>query len=250
MNYIVLNKFSKIPLYLQLKDSIKKAINDGILKNKEQLPTEESLCKVFNVSRPVVRQAYNELIDEGLVLRHQGKGTFVHKATIYTNLMYRMHYREELQKRGVIAETRLLVLDVIDRTELPDSAHFQDKYQSFFLIKRLRTGDKVPLLYDNSYFPTTLFPGIGHGDYCIDSYHEYIKQIYPLDELRTETSFTSTVLDEESSAILDVDIGSAAFKFTNYYKDIEGNLVYMRIAYFPGERHQIQIITEEQDEQY
>ena len=250
MNYIVLNKFSKVPLYLQLKDSIKTAINDGVLRNKDQLPTEESICKVFNVSRPVVRQAYNELIDEGLILRHQGKGTYVNKATIYTNLMYRLNFADELKKRGIIAETRLLMLDVVDRTELPDSAHFHANYQSFFLIKRLRTGDKVPLFFDNTYFPTLLFPDIGSDGFYIESYHAYVNKFFPFNELRTETSCTSTVLDEESSALLDLDFPSAAFKFTSQYKNMEGNLIYLRIAYFPGERHQIQIVVEEKDEQY
>ena len=69
MNYIHLNKFLSTPLYLQLKESIKNAILSGELKDKEKLPTEESICTVFNVSRPVVRQAYNELIKEGLINR-------------------------------------------------------------------------------------------------------------------------------------------------------------------------------------
>lgn len=250
MNYIVLNKFSKVPLYLQLKDSIKKAINDGLLKNKDQLPTEESLCHVFNVSRPVVRQAYNELIEEGLILRHQGKGTYVNKTVQYTNLMYRMHFNEELEKRGIKPESRLLMLDVVDRSEIPDTAKFDESYQSFFLVKRLRSGDHVPLFFDNSYFPTALFPDIISSDFCVDSYHQYIQQRYPIDELRNETSLTSTVLDEENASILNVESNSAAYKFTTYSKNIAGQLIYLRIAYFPGERHQIEFIVKEKDELY
>lgn len=73
MNYIHLNKFLNIPLYLQLKDCIKEAILTGELNDKEKLPTEEAICAVFNISRPVVRQAFNELIKEGLITRIQGK---------------------------------------------------------------------------------------------------------------------------------------------------------------------------------
>ncbi len=250
MNYIVLNKFSKVPLYLQLKDSIKKAINDGILKNKEQLPTEESLCHVFNVSRPVIRQAYNELIEEGLILRHQGKGTYVNKTVMYTNLMYRMHFNEELTKRGIVPETKLLMLDVVDRSELPDTAKFDESYQSFFLVKRLRLGDRVPLFFDHSYFPTTLFPDITENEFCIHSYHEYINKHFPLDDVRNEASLTATILDEENAAILNTEPNSAAYKFVSYFKTIKGQLIYLRIAYFPGERHQIQFSVKEKDELY
>ena len=89
MNYIRINKFSKIPLYLQLKNSIKNAILNGVLKDKDKLPTEEFIGQVFNISRPVVRQAYQSLIDEGLITRHQGKGTFVKKQVNFSNIFFK-----------------------------------------------------------------------------------------------------------------------------------------------------------------
>ena len=48
MNYIRIDKFSKTPLYIQLKESIKNAIQTGVLKDKDKLPTEEFIGQVFN----------------------------------------------------------------------------------------------------------------------------------------------------------------------------------------------------------
>ena len=61
MNYIRINKFSKTPLYEQLYNSIKAAIQNGQLKDKDKLPPEEVLADTFNISRPVKRQAYASL---------------------------------------------------------------------------------------------------------------------------------------------------------------------------------------------
>ena len=43
MRYISINKFSSIPLYIQLRDSIRTAIDDGTLKNREKLPDRKSV---------------------------------------------------------------------------------------------------------------------------------------------------------------------------------------------------------------
>ena len=76
-NNIHLDRDSAIPLYYQLKEQIKTDILKGQYKPNDRLPTEEELCKQLSISRPVVRQAYDELIKEGLVIRRKGSGTFV-----------------------------------------------------------------------------------------------------------------------------------------------------------------------------
>jgi DNA-binding GntR family transcriptional regulator len=250
MNYIVLNKFSKIPLYLQLKESIKQAINDGILKNKDQLPTEESICHVFNVSRPVVRQAYNELIEEGLIQRHQGKGTYVQKNVVYENLIHRLNFDEELRQRGVQPYTRILMIDVVDRSQLPQNADFDPAYNSFYVLKRIRSGDRVPLFYDLSYFPTDVFTSLKEDVAHLTSYTPYLREKLNFDEVRLETSMSVIALDDETAAILEVATGSAAFDFSSAFRDMEGHLLYLRRAYFPGERHHITVSMEERNALY
>lgn len=65
------------PLYLQLKSVIKKEVSDGALHPGDQTPTEHQLCEEFNISRTPVRQALQELVNEGVLTRQQGSGTFV-----------------------------------------------------------------------------------------------------------------------------------------------------------------------------
>ena len=58
LDYIKINKYSSVPLYEQIRQCIIEAIQKGILKPGQKLPTEECICKACGVSRPVVRQAY------------------------------------------------------------------------------------------------------------------------------------------------------------------------------------------------
>ena len=83
-----INRDSALPLYYQLKEHIKEAIVSGHFKPNDRLPTEEQLCKIFSVSRPVVRQAYEELIKEGYIDRIKGSGTFVEERSKTDSLLF------------------------------------------------------------------------------------------------------------------------------------------------------------------
>ncbi|MBC7169344.1 extracellular solute-binding protein [Candidatus Bipolaricaulota bacterium] len=72
-----LDKKIAVPLYRQLKQILEEEIERGAYRPGERIPTEEALCRQFGVSRVTVRQALGALANEGLVLRHQGSGTFV-----------------------------------------------------------------------------------------------------------------------------------------------------------------------------
>ncbi len=66
-----------IPLYFQLQQILRKSILSGKLSPKDPLPTENELCKQYGVSRTTVRQAFTALLNEGLISRIPGKGTFI-----------------------------------------------------------------------------------------------------------------------------------------------------------------------------
>lgn len=72
-----LNTHSSTPLYMQLKQAITEDINKGVYTPGEKLPIETDLCDIYGVSRITVRKAVLDLVEEGLLIRQQGKGTFV-----------------------------------------------------------------------------------------------------------------------------------------------------------------------------
>ena len=65
------------PKYRQLKEIIKKEINKGKLKPGDQIPPEEKIAQRHGVSLGTVRQAMAELVNETLIYKEQGKGTFI-----------------------------------------------------------------------------------------------------------------------------------------------------------------------------
>lgn len=68
---------NKVPLYKQIYQSIKDQILSGELRPKDRVPSEQEFMDEFMVSKITVKNALAVLVDEGLVIRIQGKGTFV-----------------------------------------------------------------------------------------------------------------------------------------------------------------------------
>ena len=66
-----------IPLYYQLEQILRGKITSGEISPDEPFPTESELCEQYGVSRAVVRQAFASLMNDGLIYRIPGKGTFL-----------------------------------------------------------------------------------------------------------------------------------------------------------------------------
>ena len=73
----LVDKSSQIPLYTQLADIIKEMINNKELQEGHYLMSERDICKIQNISRMTVNKAIISLVNDGILERRQGKGTFV-----------------------------------------------------------------------------------------------------------------------------------------------------------------------------
>ncbi len=72
-----IDKGSPMPIYFQIVEDLKSKIAKGELKPRTRLPSEMELAKAVGVSPMTVRQAYTHMVNEGLLYRRHGKGTFV-----------------------------------------------------------------------------------------------------------------------------------------------------------------------------
>ena len=79
-------KDSPLPLHYQLKQILLEMIENELLKPGDSIPSERELCEAQDVSRMTVNKAILSLVNEGVLYREQGKGTFVAKPKINQNL--------------------------------------------------------------------------------------------------------------------------------------------------------------------
>ena len=102
-----------IPLYLQIIRYIREMIETGELKIGNRLPSEETLCKKFQVSKITVIRALRELKNEGLIVRKQGRGSFVKEPDYSENLNISANFRSIKTVTKGKAEHKLLKWHII-----------------------------------------------------------------------------------------------------------------------------------------
>ena len=88
------------PLYVQLEELIRNNIDTGIWKPQNAIPSESELSKEYDLSRMTIRTACQNLVQEGVLYRVPGKGTFVSEPKIMTESLAYMGFREQLERMG------------------------------------------------------------------------------------------------------------------------------------------------------
>lgn len=154
---ITLERNSPVPLYYQLAQSIEQAINSGDLAPGDRLENELSMTSRLGLSRPTARQAIQELVKKGMLVRKRGVGTQVVRSQFRRDERL-SSLNEDLAQAGRTPSTRVLeftvgeldqeVRDAIDAAEMTD--------REFIKIRRLRLADDVPLAILTNYLPAHL----------------------------------------------------------------------------------------------
>ena len=88
------------PLYLQLQKRLREAITGAVVDEDEAIPTERDLAEEFGVSRITVRKAVDALVEEGLLTRRRGAGTFVAGRRVEKSFSRLSSFSEDMVSRG------------------------------------------------------------------------------------------------------------------------------------------------------
>ena len=108
MSPLLNEEMSHQPLYLQIKEVLKKQILDGGYAPFDRLPSESTLMETFGVSRITVRQSLRDLQAEGLIFSSQGKGSFVSKPKAMQDVQYLEGLSEAMTPMGYETAAKLL----------------------------------------------------------------------------------------------------------------------------------------------
>ncbi|CUH97603.1 hypothetical protein P22_3734 [Propionispora sp. 2/2-37] len=156
-----LNKNVPVPLYYQLKQLLLNEIRTGNFKEHDCLPTEIELSNMFGISRPTVRQAINELVNEGYLSRLKGKGTFVTKPKINQEFVHIIeNFNEGMLRKGIKPKTKVLKLKLIPADEELSQALAVEPADKVIELSRLRYANDEPIVLVSTYIPYALCPEI------------------------------------------------------------------------------------------
>ncbi|MGX9717677.1 GntR family transcriptional regulator [Janthinobacterium lividum] len=197
------------PLYQQIKALITQSLQSGEWKPGELIPSEVELAGRFKVSQGTVRKAIDELAAENLVMRRQGKGTFVS-----THHEARAHFRflRLVPDEGVPHYPESKFIEV-KRVRAPaDVARLMDlkSGDAVIFIKRVQYFDGVPTIVEELWLPGLIFKGL-----TAERLVEYKGPMYGLFEtefgtrmIRASEQIRAVCADAGAAQLLNIDLGT------------------------------------------
>jgi len=206
---IVVDQNSPIPYYVQVKAALRQRIQQGEWMRGDQLPVDLELCQMFGVSRTVIRQALNELVNEGLVIRRKGKGTFVAEPKIGESLVQKLTgFYQDMVDRGHAPVSRVLKQEATPASPLVAAFLEIAPGTPVIEIERVRFVQDEPIVLVTTYMPQALCPELLHEDSTHQSLYAYLERRYNLVTVRGHRTLEAVPANEYEANLLQVKRGA------------------------------------------
>jgi GntR family transcriptional regulator len=217
------------PLYLQVKQLLLQRVVSGGWKPGEMLPSEAKLAEEFNVSQGTVRKALEEMAAEHVVVRHQGKGTFVttrgvgqpvHFFSMTTADHKPLGERVNIFIRHVVAPASQLEQDSLGIG--PDSQVLH--------VYRVRAINGAPAICDEIALVNEVFPGfVDHLDKNprANTYVVMEKE-YGVLAARAKEWLSAVPADSQEAGSLQLEVGTPLLKILRISYGLDGTPIELR----------------------
>ncbi|VYU14287.1 UTRA domain-containing protein [Clostridium tertium] len=230
----MIDKNSPIPIYYQLKNDLVAKISEGVWKPGECIASERELCEVYGVSRMTIRQAIGELVQEGILLRIKGKGTFVCEQTFKQKDM--MSFTEIVRQMG-----GKLKSEIIDFSKIQTPEDLADIFslEELYVITRKRIVDDECVALEKVYIPV---------DYCGYIDEEMLKGSlftiledfgYKVDY--SQSSIAAVIMNDELKNTFNVDTEVPMLKIISKTYDLSNKMIFLEEAIYRSDKFILEV---------
>lgn len=249
MDHISLTLTDDLPVYQQLANYFMNLISSGQLKIGEALPTELSLCDDLNISRATVRQAFQLLEQEGRIVRHRRKGSFVCEPKLKRNLNNLYNFSTEMRSMGIAPSSKVISFDVTHAPPHIAEVLNIELQTPVYRICRLRMADNTPLLLETAYIPTFFCPDLT-SESLNDSLYAIISETSGSLPSEASEVYEAINLNSKEATLLQCASRDAALKITRCSKNTAGQTFEYCTIIARGDRNKYQIILRNNGIQY
>jgi DNA-binding GntR family transcriptional regulator len=215
-------------LYYQLYEIIRKKIGTNEWPVGSQIPTEDELCKMFNISRATVRTAVLELVRQGYLRRQQGKGTFIYKNAPAQGLNMQAHIRELFFEEDVTLTPQILARTVMMPVDDLGMKLDISPDKHIIYIKRLWSVQDEPVLLQECYIPYHICPLLLEDDIEHQSLFDLLEKKYGIKITRVKNFIEVTHLKTDEARFLNLSEGVPASLLTQQFYSGDTLIMYIQ----------------------
>lgn len=193
------------PLWVRIADTLRRRIQNG---GDDSSLSDVALANEFKASTAVVRQAVRQLVDEGLLVRRRGKGTFLANQPLHGGLDALECFVDEWQLQGHNVRIELIDCRLIAANMTVAAGLGIQPGESVAFLRRLRYADDLPVAMDYRHIPADLVEGIPEVDFLQESIWRVLRRHKNVDPVETRITIKATGATSEVAEYLGVAVGS------------------------------------------
>ncbi len=238
---VTINKYSNVPLYCQLKNLIIEKIEKREFEADSKIPSEQDFCEQYDISRPTVRQAINDLTASGQLYKMKGKGTFVSAQKTYINVKDYTGFTDSILDTKDPSAKNILSIEVINGQE-------NSRISEIFSLRPDSKVDFAAITYTNilsndvvslniSYIPLSLFPEVCED---IQSNKDILRGKYPLIPNSTKSMLDIISTDQKDAIYLKLQPGQPLIRINNILYSKSGQPVEYIVTKYRADKTRLQ----------
>jgi len=231
-----LDPTSPVPLYYQLKEILRDAIAAGTWKPGELVPSEHQLQDEYQVSRNTAKKAIEELVQEGILTRVQGKGTFVAAPKLEQALTGFYSFSNAMRSRGIVPSAKVIGLKEAPAKASVAKALAIAPGDRVTELTRVRYADDEPIILETSYIPVALAPGLAEKNFEESALYSVLAVDYGLLVVKAKEIFEPVLIRDYESRWLQVQAGYPALLLDRVAYTAEGKPVEFCRSIVRGDR--------------
>lgn len=227
----------RMPVYIKMHNKMREWINNGEWKEGEKIPSERDLALEFDVSRMTARQAVNTLVDEGLLERRRGAGTFVAPEKVRERMSGVSSFTDTVERQGKEPSSKLVAFHTKPASVSEAEKLAIEKDEQVLVMERIRYADNLPICYEVATIPFKYVEDLSKEEITQHLFRTLEREKGMRVE-RAEQTISATWASESVSEMLDVKRGSSVLRLRQIsYSQDDVPFEYVRSQYV-GDRYE------------
>jgi GntR family transcriptional regulator len=232
----VLERDSAVPLYVQLEQILSSKITGGQWQPNQRIPSENELNRMYGLSRMTVRGVLTKMVNDGLLLRVPGKGTYVAPTKISAVSPAYRGIREQLEALGYSTTTRLVSFEREAATSVVRDRLGLARGEDVYVIVRVRSVQGEPISLHRSHVPASLAPALDDHDVVSEQLCVILETSYGLPMRHVREHLEAVAVNAVDAKQLDMHRGDPALLLHDVIADDAGRPFEYSTIVFRGDR--------------
>jgi len=240
---LILDNHSFVPYYAQIVDHIRTLVKQNKLKEGQVFCSEGDIARTLGISKMPVRQAFQKLRSEGLLVIAKGKRPVIGSGRVPWNFQQLRGFSEEMRRRGLVPSAQLLAMNLVEPELEVAQALKLTPDEKAYSVKRLRFVNAEPVAVVTSFLPARIFVGIDKQDLEKQSLYQIFERSYNRKLQWAEESIGAVTASGDDAHVLQAEIGSPLLLIKETTYDEQNIPIEYSVSLLRGDRYTASVIS-------